>query len=60
MENETSPQLQPKCLIIIYLQLKQFPVSCMGGGGGGDNFNLEYLCGGTQSSKQGPSQKGMA
>ena len=23
---------QPKCLIIIYLQLKQFPVSCMGGG----------------------------
>ena len=56
MENETSPQLQPKCLIIIYLQLKQFPVSCMGGGGGGDNLNLEYLCGGTQSSKQGPSQ----
>ena len=54
MENETSPQLQPKCLIIIYLQLKQFPVSCMGGGG--DNLNLEYLCGGTQSSKQGPSQ----
>ena len=33
MENETSPQLQPKCLILIYLQLKQFPVSCMGGGG---------------------------
>ena len=58
MENETSPQLQPKCLILIYLQLKQFPVSCMGGGG--DNFNLEYLCGGTQSSKQGPSQRGMA
>ena len=41
MENETNPRLQPKCLIIIYLQLKQFPVSCMGGG---ETISIWSIC----------------
>ena len=57
MENETSPQLQPKCLIIIYLQLKQFPVSCMGGGG--ERISIWSICvEGLKALNRGQVKKG--